>query len=191
MKIATRVAGVLAVLTVFATAVAYADLARPEPRKPITKYIVSTGMEVVPDAKSYSARLQISQATLKEISEAMNETTSSSSGRTFNVAMRTIIAGVFLFLSVSFAGVWLARNNGTIRTPKAAALVLIGGGLIGAAAIIAHANAGPPPSYYWRNLPKNLNDGKATNAAVEIEIVPDGHGIKLIVPMRKPSGYGD
>jgi hypothetical protein len=95
-------------------------------------------------------------------------------------------------MSISFAGVWLARaRSGKLNAPKAAALVVLGMGFIGATAIVTSGNAGPPPSYLWRNLPKNLNDGRSTSGGVDIEIVPDGNGVKLIMPVRKSSNGDD
>jgi hypothetical protein len=56
--------------------------------------------------------------------------------------------------------------------------------------IVTRANAGPPPSWFWRDLTKNLNTGKPTSGGLIIEIVPDGTGAKLIVPIRN-SGRTD
>ena len=97
-----------------------------------------------------------------------------------------MLAGVFMFLSLSFAGVWLARSVQT-RGQKAIAAFLMGTAVIGAAAIIARANAGPPGSYLWRKLPQNLSKGTPTYGGVDIEIVPDandGSRMKLIIPTR-------
>jgi hypothetical protein len=91
-----------------------------------------------------------------------------------------------MFLSLSFAGVWLARSLQT-RGQKAVATLLLGAAVLGGAAIIASANAGPPGLYFWRKLPQNLSKGAATNGGLDIEIVPDssaGGGLKLIVPLR-------
>ena len=99
---------------------------------------------------------------------------------------RTIVAGVFMFLSLAFAGVWLARSVQT-RSQKAIAALLMGTAVIGAAAVIARANAGPPGSYLWRKLPQNLSKGAPTYGGIDIEIVPDsndGSGMKLIIPQR-------
>jgi hypothetical protein len=99
---------------------------------------------------------------------------------------RTILAGLFMFLSLSFAGVWLARSGRT-RGHKAAVALLMGAVVIGATAIITSANAGPPGSYYWKKLPQNLGKGAPTYGGIDIEIVPDasdGSGMKLILPTR-------
>ena len=103
---------------------------------------------------------------------------------------RTIMAGLFLFLSVSFAGVWLARS-GQRRSHKVIAAVLLCAAVIGAATVITRANAGPPGSYRWRGLPQALSEGRATQGGLDIEIVPDGDGMKLIVPLKKKKPNGD
>ena len=188
----TRALSVAVCLSMLSIA-AYADMGRPtRPEKPPAKYVINSALEIVPDSRTYSARLQISAATLKEIRESMNETaTTSSTGGINRNTFTTVVAGLFLFMSISFAGVWLARSKaGTFAAPKTAALVILGMGFIGAAAIVVSANAGPPPSSLWKNLPKNLNDGRSTSGGVDIEIVPDGNGVKLIMPVRK-SGNGD
>lgn len=169
---------------------AYADIARPNPAptpQP-TKIVMHTGLTIVPDNKAYEARLQISQTSLQELRAALGET-SPSVGMTQGImrsSTRTVIAGVFMFLSVSFAGVWLARSVQT-RGQKVLTALLLGTAVMGAAAVITNANAGPPSSYYWRKLPQNLTKGAPTSAGVNIEIVPDtgdGAGLKLIVPMK-------
>jgi hypothetical protein len=106
---------------------------------------------------------------------------------------RTIIAGMLLFMSVSFAGVWLARsarrNNGIGRGQKVAVIALLGIATLGAAAIVTRGNAGPPPSYYWRNLPTSLAAGESVTGPVLLQVVPDSElpnsGAKLILPIKK------
>ena len=91
-----------------------------------------------------------------------------------------------MFLSISFAGVWLARSVQS-RGQKMITALLVGAAVIGAAAIITQANAGPPGSYYWKKLPQNLSKGAPTSGGVDIVVVPDGSdgsGMKLIIPTR-------
>lgn len=169
---------------------AYADIARPRPvpSPQESKIVLHTSLTIVPDSKAYEARLQISQSSLQELRAALgnmpgNDSMSQSIARS---STRTMFAGLFMFLSLSFAGVWLARSVQT-RTQKAVAALMLGTAVIGAAAIITNANAGPPGSYYWRKLPQNLSKGAPTNGGLDIEIVPDandGSGMKLIVPMK-------
>jgi hypothetical protein len=53
--------------------------------------------------------------------------------------------------------------------------------------MITRGNVGPPPGYRWRNLSKNLNDGKPTQGSVDI-VVAEGSGIRLIMPVPVKSG---
>jgi hypothetical protein len=188
----------LGVILTTATA-AFADIARPkpEPSKPVEpKAVVHTNIEIVPDTKtSGGARLQLSDSTVRELRDALNAGTTAQSfaQRVAHSPTNTIVAGVLLFMSVSFAGLWLVRssNSPNSRGQKLVAVALIGIATFSAAAIITQANAGPPPSHFWRNLTKNLNAGKPTNGSVVIEIVPDSVGTKLIVPVPKPANTDD
>ena len=171
---------------------AYGDIARPKPKPSpspeLPRIVLHTRLVVVPDNKAWEARLQISQSSLQELRAALgntgNESTAQSIARS---STRTILAGVFMFLSLGFAGVWLARSMQT-RGQKAIAALLLSTAVIGAAAIITQANAGPPGSYYWKKLPQNLSKGAPTSGGVDIEIVPDGDvgssGMKLILPIK-------
>ena len=167
-----------------------ADIARPKPsRSPQQPRIVlHTSLTIVPDNKAYEARLQISQSSLKELRAALaNEPGNESmTQRLASSSTRTILAGLFMFLSLSLGGVWLTRSVQT-RSQKAIAALLVGTAVIGAAAIIARANAGPPGSYLWKKLPQNLGKGAPTYGGIDIEVVPDptdGSGMKLIIPTR-------
>src|SRR6267143_2090435 len=168
---------------------AFGDIARPKvsPQPKAGKTVLFTSLSVVPDSKLSEARLQISQEMLQSI--AREAARNPSAGETMTQRLmhnstRTVMAGLFMFLAVSFAGVWLARS-GQRRNHKAIAAVILIATVVGLAAVIVRANAGPPGYIYWRNLPANLTKGQATNAGVDIEIVPgDDSTIKLIVPMR-------
>jgi len=169
---------------------AYGDIARPrpEPSPQTPRIVLHTSLTIVPDNKAYEARLQISQSSLQELRAALNNTPGNNSiaGGIAHSSTRTMIAGIFMFLSLSFAGVWLARSMQT-RAQKTVAVVLLGTAVLGMATIIAEANAGPPGAYYWKKLSQNLNRGAATNGGIDIEIVADptdGRGMKLIIPTR-------
>lgn len=163
----------------------YADIARPSPTPEPGKVIFHTSMTVIPDKNARDARLQISQDSLNELKAALANTSADSSmrQRIANSPTRTVIAGLCLFLSLSIGGIWLMRSAQP-RGHKTVALLLLGIAVVGAAAIITQANAGPPPSYQWRNLSQNLNSNKPTYASVNIEILPEGYGIKLVVPVK-------
>ena len=177
-----------------------ADVPKPKtPPKPLRG--LHTRLEIVPDEKIYEAKLQISESDLKTFMAAINATPPGNgegimavAGGVSASAMRTIIAGILMFLAVSVAGVMLARSSSLGRTQKALGAVVVVAVVLGAAAIIVRANAGPPGSYYWRNLPKALADGKPTQGGVDIEIVPDEEGgkpVRLLIPLKKGSHSGD
>jgi hypothetical protein len=173
----------------------FGDIARPKQTPtPVTRRVVlHTGLQIVPDAKSYEARLQISQKTLDLIRESGGTTSSNQTmtQRLMQSSTRTIMAGLFMFLAVSFAGVWLARSSQR-RGQKAIAAVVLAIGVLGATTVIVRANAGPPGTYLWRNLPQNLSKGQATSGGLDIEIVSgDDSGIKLIVPLKKTNAPGE
>ena len=182
-----RIIGFFAVCFVLvASSNTYADIARPSPTPEPGKVIFHTSMTVIPDKNARDARLQISQDSLNELKAALTNTTTagnSLSHRIANSPTRTVIAGLCLFLSLSIGGIWLMRSAQP-RGQKTVALLLLGVAVVGAAAIITQANAGPPPSYQWRNLSQNLNANKPTFASVDIEILPEGYGMKLVVPVK-------
>jgi hypothetical protein len=196
MKLSKRILSVSFLGLVLATAItANADIARPKPSASPAgepKQVMNTGLQIVPDSKVYQAHLQISQSALTELRDALNAGTTSRSftERLAHNPTSTIVAGLLLFMSISFAGVWFVRSAGSrSRGQKAAAAVLISVAMLGAATIITRANAGPPPGYVWRNLPKNLSAGQSTNGGVIVEIVPDGGAaIKLIIPLKQNLG---
>lgn len=177
---------------------AVADIAKPKtPDKPASKVVMRRNLEIVPDGKVWSARLQLTQSDLKELRAAM-DAADGQAGVAASIAQsptRTIVAGVLLFLSVSFAGVWLARTSAAGRARKAIVAGIVVVAVLGAAAIITRGNAGPPPGYYsWMKLSKNFAQGRATSGDLVIEVVPDEPnrvpGVKLLIP-HNPKQSGD
>lgn len=179
-------------LMLVAAAYIYADIPRPRQSPPPLqegKIVFHTGLTVVPQSEGvYEARLQISQESLKNLQQALANAQAGNSPsfgqRIMQSPTRTIIAGLFLFLSVSFAGVWLSRSASR-RSHKVIAAVLLGVAVLSAAAIITRANAGPPGYVRWAGLPKNLTEGKTTTGGLDIQIVPEGSGMTLVIPIRK------
>ena len=171
---------------------AFGDIARPKPSPAEAKPVFYTGLTVTSDAKAYEARLQISPETLKRIQEAAanNGEKISMTQRIMHSSTRTMMAGLFMFLAVSFAGVWLARS-GQRRNHKVVAAVFLVAIMFGVATVIVRANAGPPGYIRWQNLPQALKDGKVTSGGVQIELVPGADDIKLIIPLRNASRPGE
>jgi len=172
----------------------FGDIARPkESSSPVvrSKQIKST-LVIVPDGNAWDARLQISQESVRQLRAALDNlpADNSTSQSIAPNSTRTVMAGLFMFLAVSFGGVWLARS-GHSRNQKALGVVVIAAALMGATAMITRGNAAPPPGWKWRDLSKNLNGGMETKGSVQIEIVPEGNGIKLIVPLYKVNGAAE
>jgi hypothetical protein len=171
-----------------------ADVAKPKPTEQ-SRVVMGRKLEIVPDQKVWQARLQISQSDFQELRAALNGETGSNTTIAANIARsssRTIIAGALLFLSVSFAGVWLARRSSATRARKAIATGVVVVAVLGVAGIITRGNAGPPPGYLnWRELPKNFSQGKTTSGQMMIEVVPDNPdspSIKLVLPTKPKDG---
>jgi hypothetical protein len=183
-------AAICALLT--AAVFAFGDIAKPKPTPVQGKTVFYTSLSVVPDAKATEARLQISQDTLKHIQEGMANSggTESMTQRVMHSSTRTIMAGLFMFLAVSFAGVWFARSSQR-RNHKAVAAVLLLAFMFGIATVVVRANAGPPGYIRWQNLPQSLKDGKATSGGLNIEIVPGDDYMKLIIPLRNTPKPGE
>ena len=184
--ISTGVVVALAAGAIFA----FGDIARPKPSPKEPKTVLYTSLEVSTDTKAYEARLQIPQNVLQQIAKEAGNTSSgtSMSQSIMHSSTRTVMAGLFMFLAISFAGVWLARTNQR-RSVKAVAAVLAIAFMFGLATVMVRANAGPPAYIYWQRLPQNLTQGKPTQAGVDIQITDadDQSTIKLIVPIRKQS----
>ena len=179
-----------AVLALLASALyAFGDSARP---KTTPKPLLYSGLTITSDPKAFEARLIISEDTLKTLREAgaRNGGEAALSQQIMHSSSRTIMAGLFMFLAISFAGIWLARS-GQRRNTKAIAAVLLVGVILGIGTIIVRANAGPPGYIRYQNLPQNLKDGKATSGGVSIEVVPGHDNLQLIIPMRKSSNPGE
>lgn len=184
-------------LGAFSTQIVSADVPKPKTPEQQSKILLRSKLEIVPDEQVWSARLRLTQSQLQELRAALdgadkNTTVAASIAQS---PTRTLIAGVLLFLSVSFAGVWLARASrmpmGRKNKVVAAAILVVA--VLGAAAIITRGNAGPPPGYLsWMKLSKNFSQGKATTGDFMIEVVPDQPNtppsVKLVIPYNKQNG---
>ena len=182
-----------AILALLASAIyAFADIARPKPTPVEPKGLFYTGLTITSDPKKYEATLQISENTLKRLQEAAGpkgETTSLSQS-IMHSSGRTMMAGLFMLLAISFAGVWFARSSQR-RNHKAVAGVLLIAIIFGVATVIVRANAGPPGYIRWQNLPQSLKNGKDTSGGLMIEVVPGDENMKLIIPLRKSGRPGE
>ena len=185
----TLIATAAIVVLIASALYAFGDIARP---KPTPKALLYSGLTITSDQKASEARLVISEKTLKYLQEAGagNGGGAALSQQIIHSSNRTIIAGLFMFLAISFAGIWLARSNQR-RNTKAIAAVLLIAVIFGIGTIMVRANAGPPGYIRWQNLPQALKDGKETAGGVSIEVVPGADNMQLIIPMRKSSKPGE
>jgi len=196
MKTLLSLACLLALSAVAVVSVS-ADIAKP-PKPAESKVVLGRRLEIVPDAKAWQARLQISQSDFQEMRAALDGANGSNTAFAATIAQsstRTIVAGVLLFLSVSFAGVWLARRSAATRARKAIAAGVVVVAVLGIAAVMTRGNAGPPPGYLsWKDLGKNFSSGKSTAGRMVIEVVPDNPDnstIKLLLPTKPKDGPAD
>ena len=195
----------LLLLIVISAPAVSADIAKPKNPEQKSKIVLRRKLEIVPDAKVWQAKLQLTQSDLQELRAALDGASGNEAGVPAGTggfaasialsSVRTIVAGLLLFLSLSFAGVWVARSSRGGRTWKLVAAGLLVAAVVGAAAIITRGNAGPPPGYFsWMPLSKNLAEGRSTSGDFMIEIIPDEAnrppGAKLLIPY-KPKQSGD
>ena len=180
------------------TQIVNADIAKPKPpEKAAAKYVLHTSLEIATDPKAYEAKLQITESDLKSLRAALDGAAGNTpvAASIIHSPARTIVAGLLMFLSVSIAGIFLARSSSFGRSQKVVGATILMVAIVGAAAIITRGNAGPPGSYRWRNLPQALAQGKATAGGLDIEIIPDdartGANMRLIIPLKKQNGPGE
>jgi hypothetical protein len=166
---------------------AFGDEARPDPT-PKAISVAASRLTIVADNKPWDATLQISEGALKRIQEGAahrGESPSLTQSITHS-STRTIMAGLFMFLAISFAGVWLARSEQR-HNARAIAAVLVVASIFAFATVMVRANAGPTGYIFWHELPQSLKDGKETSGALNIQIVPgDDAEMKLLIPLSRP-----
>jgi hypothetical protein len=172
---------------------ARADLAVPKPSA-VTRLNTKTvwnNLTIEPAANQNEARLQISQQALNELQAALPGQAgaqSSMPGLNGN-STRTIIAGLSLFVAIAFGGIWLVRSQSG-RGQKTFAAVLLGTAVLTLASLVAQGNAAPP-FFRWRSLTTNLSQGRPTTGEIMIEVVKEGDGMKLILPVAKTKQIGN
>ena len=180
----TLFAGAAILIVLASVFYAFGDIARPKPTPFERLSWTNAPLTIVPDPDGYGARLQISQKTLERITKAACGGTPSVTESVMHRSSRTIMAGLFMFLAISFAGVWFARSSQR-RNRKIVAAVLLLAGVVGVATVIVRANAGPPRNVIWWNLPQALKDHKEMSDRTTIEIVSGDDEIKLLIPVKK------
>lgn len=181
----------------FAPLAAFADIPAPEHRTTKTpqarkRPLPPARMLIESRTDAQEAHLQISQSVLREL-RAEFERDDAASGASASVSSphqtQTIIAGVFLSLSLAFAGVFLARTRSRAAKGIAAGALVVFA-VAGAFTFKALANARPlePRIVDAGSLPRATTPDEELNGVVRVEIVPDGRVIKLIVPAEATKG---
>jgi hypothetical protein len=176
----------IAALLLLASVSLLANIANPNlpGRRP------NTSMRIQPDEKAKSAKLLIPRAVLSGLRASIDDegpqstTSASVAGIT---SAQTIMVGIFLSLSLAFAGLWLMKSKAQSDRLTRAAVVIAILGLGTATTSVVLGNAGPPPNFYSLNS-KILSPGLewwGASGQVTVEIVQDGDQITLVLPRQK------
>jgi len=182
-------------LLLVAVSPAPADVALPDHKKVEKPDAIRTDlpfshMTIEPVAGLREARLQVPRSLLGKLAPA-GVAGSVDGARPFAFAtVSTVVAGLFISLSVVLAGLVLVRSRRRVAG-RAVAAVLVCVVASAAAAVAAYANAAPPVG--WRaqdpgTLLKLAPDGRAREGHVRVEVVEDGYDIKLLVPAKEWKG---
>ncbi|MBL8798701.1 MAG: hypothetical protein JNM56_32705 [Planctomycetia bacterium] len=161
----------------------------PRPRPPIpapqpaADKSVPMVIEVV-DGKPAPAKLVIPKQFAGNMKAAIDANNGDAVAAHQPSRLPTVLAGLFLTLSLAFTGLWVVRSRG-ILGGKLAAVVLAVLGLLAAGGAVAWANKAPAPL-----PPERLaNNGDR----VVIEIVEQGDAVKLVLhksQVTKMAGNG-
>jgi len=162
-----------------------ADIARPtETPKTKNPRAVSSSMTIRLDPKASEAKLLIPKSQLAQLRAELDAATDDTATAGTFMQTQTIVSGLFLSLAFVFGGIWLIRPSKPTIGVRAAALVVIFGG-IAATANLVLANVGPPPAA--RSITSKLFDRKLFTpyrfASGKITIEgSNANAIELIVP---------
>lgn len=180
---------VLVLLVLAAAGPARADIAIPDNRRPraaerIRTDLPSSHLTIESRAGLREARLQVPRKLLGQLAPQSGSAALSADSAAAPRPLHTVVAGVFLSLSFVSAGLLLVRSR---RQQTVGRFALIASVCVVplAAAVVALANAAPPPLLRPLDagtLRKAVPNGKALAGAVRLEIVEDGDEIKLLVP---------
>lgn len=195
MKLNPKQIALAALLLAATTALAFADIPGPGRHgRPLPPQNRSVGvfMKISPDEDAKEARLIIPRSIWQEMRAGLDGDDSARSAasliRFFDMSgPQTVMAGLFLSLSIAFGGIWFVRHR---RARPQLTGALLGTLLVtacGTVASIAYANAGPPPSarsLTSRILAQDLQWWGASGP-VKIEITDEGEQITLILPKVK------
>ncbi len=188
-----RIFSLFAILAMFSIA-AFADIRQPDTPKPTPapkqKKTIDANMTIRLDKNATEARLIIPKSQIKQLRAELESLDDNGGNTAMNITRtQTIVSGLFLSLAIVFGGVWFSRSRKTdskINKTIAAGVVVL---LVGSAATIAFANAGPPPQL--RSISSQLfnkDTFRGWNSAfgkVKIEVSDSDGNVELIVPDKE------
>ena len=183
-------------LLLAAASPAFADIALPKrpgaDKNEVRRDLPAARMIIERVEGLREARLQIPRARLRELNLAAGVGTGGARAAAFKSA-GTIVGGVFISLAAVLTGLLLVRSRRGLRVGRAAAAVALCACVVGAAAVAAYANAGPPPGLRPQDpgtLVKAVT-GVPLAGAIRVEVVDEGYEIRLLVPAKARDGRGD
>jgi len=147
-------------------------------------------MKIQPAESASDAKLVIPRDILQQLRASLDDTDQQDAASVTSNGehnSRTIIAGIFMSISLAFGGVWLMRSGATSGKLARTAAVITLIGASGIATGIALGNAGPPP--VARSLTSKILTPElqwwGAYGKVTVEVVADGDQITLILPRVK------
>jgi hypothetical protein len=177
---------------------AFADIALPDKSRPprnseIRKDLPDVKMTIERVEGLREVRLQIPRSQLGRMNESAG-VGQGGAGVAQAGTLRgagTVVGGFFLSLSVVLTGLLLVRSRRGAALGRAAVVLLVCVCAAGTAAVAVYANAGLPG---WQpQNPGTLTraaSGKPLTGWIRMEVVEEGHEIKLLIP-AKSQGGGD
>jgi hypothetical protein len=132
------------------------------------------------------ARLQIPRNMIRQLHAEMERDSADTAGAITTDSLRpaqTIMAGIFLSLSLACAGIFIARTRSR-AAKQAAAVALVVFAATGALAIRTLANARPfePRTLDAGSLKLATTPDTELNGVIRVEVVDNHNVFKLIVP---------
>jgi hypothetical protein len=182
----------LTALLIVASISSLADIPNPNSnrRRPPVRPDSPTSMRIQPDEKAKNAKLLIPRGVLSGLRASLDEgdpQSNSSAAVAGITGTQTIMMGIFLSLSLAFAGLWLMKSRAQSDGLTRAALVIAILGLGTATTSVVLGNAGPPP--VARSLTSKILTPElqwwGANGQVTVEVVQDGDQITLVLPKQK------
>lgn len=157
-------------------------------KKPV---VVDTQMDIKLDSNATEARLLVPASHIKQLRaelEALDNgsDTAAFGGTDSTLKAQTIISALFLSLAFVFGGLWLAKNRSIATKAKAVGAAALFS-VVGSAATLVYANAGPPAearSITGKMFSQSLHIYGFGWGKVKLELTNENR-IQLIVPNPK------